>query len=180
MNTEEALIQVMKSGTGYEIDMFGGMLYLRPLENLEFAVGCDDSMVKKEDRWEKCFKDPAEAVKLFEKVRKERKLGLEYEWGRDRRWEELIKENYIPAMTPFLEAASKDPVLHELYPFFSHTFLGFSEVSVYPFSKGFPHVYCPGSQNFFIQDADGKQERIGRDAEKTIMAVRELIAKRKE
>lgn len=75
MDREELLVELISCGTGYEIDLFG-MLYLRPLENGEFAVGCDDSA---EPNWEKCFKDPKEAARLFEQVRKERELGFEFE-----------------------------------------------------------------------------------------------------
>ena len=56
INREESLVEIISCGTGYEINLFG-MLYLRPLENGEFAVGDDDSCKPEGKRWEK-FKDP--------------------------------------------------------------------------------------------------------------------------
>lgn len=169
----------MQSGTGYMIDLFGGMLYLRPLENGEFAVGCDDSCEPKNKHWEKCFKDPAEAIALFEKVRKQRKLGFEYEWGREERWKTILEDSYTPKeLIPFVEAASKDQTLRELYPVHSHEALGFSEVSVYPFTEGYPFVISK-KQKLFVTTARRKPIGSG-DVKAVVKIIRDIINKQRE
>jgi len=76
MTTEELLVAIVTSEAGYEIDLFA-TLYLRPLEDLTFAVGHNDDDKSKD--WEKCFKDPMEAAKFFEETRKTMQLGYDFE-----------------------------------------------------------------------------------------------------
>lgn len=69
MSTEDLILQLITAEPGYAIELFG-TLYLRPLEDLSFAVGYDHHEDKTKD-WEKTFKDPREALD-FSKRRESR------------------------------------------------------------------------------------------------------------
>ncbi len=85
--SETNLLNLITSEVGYEVDLFG-TLYLRPLEDLTFAVGSDDKERGKEYDWEKCFTDPKEAVKFFEDKRREMGLGWDFERYRTKKAKE--------------------------------------------------------------------------------------------
>jgi hypothetical protein len=66
------ITQLLERRVGYEIDLFA-MLYIRELENGQFAVGTE----ARED--ERLFSNPREAAELFVKKRRERRLGFDFE-----------------------------------------------------------------------------------------------------
>jgi hypothetical protein len=78
----EAIITLLESNVGYSIDFFGGMLLIRQLEDLTFAVSHEKYNPKKEAfifQFEKLFKDSVTATKFFLQKRREYELGYDFE-----------------------------------------------------------------------------------------------------
>jgi hypothetical protein len=66
------IAELLERRVGYEVDLFK-MLYVRELENGEFAVGTEEA------KDELLFADATEAAKAFVKKRGERRLGFDHE-----------------------------------------------------------------------------------------------------
>lgn len=74
---EEAMIKLITSDAGYSISLFIDVLLLWPVADGSFAVSESDFEGHEID--EKVFVTAAEAVAFFEKRRRERQLGWDFE-----------------------------------------------------------------------------------------------------
>ena len=73
MEMKSQILNLLNSDIGFGINIFG-ILCIRGLENGKFAVSCDLG-----EEWEEVLDTSEEAVEFFLKVRKEKKLGTDFE-----------------------------------------------------------------------------------------------------
>ena len=76
----EVLNLVMNLPAGYCVTLYG-LLYIRALEDGDFAVG-DNDLLTDEIIWEEVFSESEEAVKFFVDKRHEKEFGADHEANR--------------------------------------------------------------------------------------------------
>ena len=68
---------------GFDVDLFGGMLCVRPTDQGVFCVSwdlfCVDDGRPRKDSGERCFNDPRRAVALFCRLRQREQIGVDFE-----------------------------------------------------------------------------------------------------
>ena len=78
----DALVTLLESNVGYQIDFFGGLLSLYQLEDLRFSVNRYEHDAKSgRNKWifEEIFENARDAVEFFEQKRRECELGFDIE-----------------------------------------------------------------------------------------------------
>lgn len=94
-------------------------------------------------------------------------------------WNELLaflaESNWVGPLLPVATLAAKDEILKHLYPYTSHSALGFSETKTYPHTRGLPFIIPKDDGSFEV--TTGIHEVLGRGtAEQAVAMVKAIYS----
>lgn len=91
------VIAVLKHPAGFDLDLFGGMLFVRSTDQNTFEVEWDQDWEEFDEvpgkRYES-FSTAEEAAKFFVEKRHKFRMGIDFEWeDNHERWEQIAKDH---------------------------------------------------------------------------------------